>query len=292
MLTYSESCESANSLSQYIYHYIDVEKLILDNIGKRIKKLTTEKTAIKSTNANEDGQQSRDISISNASIKSNASDDLKTKMLLYANIVTNNWVLGLITKEIDKHAVDADKTVFIVNLIPNRINMFRNCLYLKQAPSFVNFHFNYIAINLIKSNSKRKDLDQLSNSGYDDVNNNFINYFRLINKLIEVKVEPNLTKLKIRITKSKNAFKIVSNDDLLSFIHSPKKDGMEIDISEFNCDQDFQTSLIFVIKNEIDIDENQVLVFDENEFKVENVKKFSQVYNKERSSLKCDLKKS
>lgn len=289
LLQQCDSGENAGSLSRYVYHYIDAEKLILDNIGKRIKKLTTEKkTAINSANANEDGRESKAISVSETNIKSNASDDLKTKMLLYANIVTNNWVLGLISKEIDKHAIEAKK-VFIVNLIPNRINMFRNCLYLKQAPSFVNFHFNYIAINLIKSNSKRKDIDQLAhNSGYDDVNSNFINYFRLINKLIEIKVERTRTKLKIKITKSKNSMKIVSREDLLSLIHTPKKDGMEIDISEFNCSQTFQTSIIFVIKGEIDIDDNHVLVFDENDTKVEKVKNFVQIYIKERDSLRCD----
>jgi hypothetical protein len=283
LLQQCDSCENAGSMSRYVYHYIDAEKLILDNIGKRIKKLTTERTS--SANANEDGRESKAISISETSIKSNASDDLKTKMLLYANIVTNNWVLGLISKEIDKHAIDAKK-VFIVNLIPNRINMFRNCLYLKQAPSFVNFHFNYIAINLIKSNSKRKDIDQLgNNSEYDEVNSNFINYFRLVNKLIEIKVERTRNKIKIKITKSKNAIKIVSHEDLLSFIHTPKKDGMEIDVSEFNCSQTFQTSILFVIKNEIDIDDNYVLVYEENDTNVEKVKNFVQILTKERDSL-------
>ena len=233
---------------------------------------------------------------SDLSIKSSSSDDLKTKLLLYANIVTNSWVLSLISREIERHSSESREKVFIVNLIPNRINLFRNCLYLRQAPSFVNFHFNYIAINLIKNSSKRKDLDQLaSNSGYDEVNSNFINYFRLINKLIEVKAEDNPIKIRIKLTKnSKNSIKISSNEDLLSFIYTPKKDGMEIDINGFELTEtsDFQNGLMFVIKNEIEIEENQFLVFDDNDFKPTNVTKFTKIYFKLKESAKCDRRES
>lgn len=274
-----------------------MEKLIVENIGKRIKKLTTEKltteTPQKSSASSQsrNGSRSREMTPSDASIKTDSSEDLKTKMLVYANVVSNSWVLGLISKEIDKHSIHAlREPVFLVNLIPNRINVFRNCLYLKQAPSFINFHYNYIALNLIKSNSRRKDLDQLaSNSCYDEVISNFINYFRLINKLVEIKVDYNYAKIKIKITEknNKNAIQIASHQDIISFIYCPKKDGMEIDISQFqNDDEQFQNSLLFVIKNEIDIDNSNVLVFDEDEVKFNSVRKFVQVYMKKVEMLK------
>ena len=294
-----QHCQKSTGSSEnnVVYHYIDVEKLIVDHIGKRIKKLTSEKSTISSANNNEEnnGQNGQnDGCLSDSNIKSTSADDLKTKMLLYANVVTNNWVLSLITKEIDKQSVD-NKTekVFIVNLIPNRINLFRNCLYLRQAPSFVNFHFNYIAINLIKNNSKRKDLDQLaSNSGYDEVNSNFINYFRLINKLIEVKVEDNPIKIRIKLTKnSKNSIKISTKEELLSFILCPKKHGMEIDISLLDLteiEDCHNGGLMFVIKNEVEIEENQVFVFDDNEYKPSDIRKFTQIYFKLKESLKYE----
>ncbi|CAG2170922.1 unnamed protein product [Oppiella nova] len=238
LLQLNETIADSDAGETYTYHYIDVEKLILDNIAKRIKKLTSEKTTMLSnpvTNVDEFGQNGHELCLSEATIclNTSSSDDLKTKLLLYANIITTNWVLSLITKEIDKLSVDSKERVFIINLIPNRINMFRNCLFLKQVPSFVNFHFNYIAINLIKNTSKRKDLDQMTNNcGYDEVNN------------------------------------------LLSFIYSPKKDGMEIDINGLNLNKSnkLQNGLMFMISNEIEIDENLVFVFDENNFSVETSK--------------------
>ena len=301
-----QQCQtSAGAEPTVCYHYIDVEKLIVDNISKRIKKLTSDKPNITITSSNDEHslEPSEERYLSDVSIKSGSIDDLKTKLLLYANVVTNNWVLSLITKEIDKNSIDHKERLFIVNLIPNRINLFRNCLYLRQAPSFVNFHFNYVAINLVKSNSKRKDLDQLAaNSGYDEVNGNFINYFRLINKLIEVKAEENPVKIRIKLTKnSKNAIKISTKEDLLSFIYTPKRDGMEIDITSFdlNCSifseptsKTSQNGLLFMIKNEIEVEDNQVIFFDDNDYKTSVVKQFAIAYFSAKTELGCDRRDS
>lgn len=267
--------------------------------------MTSDKPTISITNNNEEQplEASEERCLSELSVKSGSIDDLKTKLLLYANVVTNNWVLSLISKEIDKHSADHKERIFIVNLIPNRINLFRNCLYLRQAPSFVNFHFNYVAINLVKGNSKRKDLDQLAgNSGYDEVNSNFINYFRLINKLIDVKSEETPVRVRIKLTKNnKNAIKILTKEDLLSFIYTPKKDGIEIDINGFDANgsdvpnsksKSSQNSLIFMIKNEIEIEDNQVFVFDDNDYKVSVVKQFAIAYFNAKTDLKIGRKES
>lgn len=180
---------------KYSYYYIDVEKLIVDNLAKRIKKLCTN-TQSGGTGHFIDNYvntsdhhllsvaDSPDFFLSHSPVqrrrKSSASDELKTQLLLYANIVTNSWVLSLINKEIEENNFGPNERVFIINLIPNRITIFKNCLFLKQAPSFGTFNCNYIAVNLVKHCAKRKDLEIKSDEIYDEINSNFINYFRYV----------------------------------------------------------------------------------------------------------------
>lgn len=307
-----QQCHKANnenSLKTFLYDYIDVERLIIDNLNKRIKRLTSDtRSALKSakgirSSSVETPPSSREVADGSPSLsrldhfgsadaissqQNGSPEDLKAKLLLYANVVTNSWVLGLITKEIEKQPLEEQqKKIYLINLIPNRVNVFRNCLYLKQAPNFVSFHFNYIALNLIKSNAKRKDLDQLaSNSCYDDIYNNFINYFRLINKLVEIKVDHIRPKLKIKVSKNKNAIKIQTNEDMLSFLFTPKKDGIEIDLSEFNVQVSPENSLTFIIKNEIDLNDSEVLVFDGNDKTTYSIiRKFVKLYHKAMLSI-------
>lgn len=304
----SESDDGNTSIHNTIYHYIEAEKLIVDNIAKRIQKLTQERSVLKSgrrsatengtdehgSHGSIDNDDKSKISINNSlvSIKTDTIEDLKTTMLLYANIVTNNWVLGLVMKEIARLTKinDGKENMFLINLIPNRINVFRNCLYLKQAPNFLNFTYNYIAINLVKNISKKRDIDQLTgtNSNYDEVNYNFTNYFRIINKLIEIKVDPNKIRIYIKVIKDKNSFQINSISDLISFIKSPKKDGIQIDISELEIDDDFNNSLLFIIKNEIQLDEGEILVFNPNDISFDKIRKFALLYLKTKSNLQCD----
>lgn len=180
---------------RYSYHYIDVEKLIVDNLDKRIKKLCTNTQTgtghfidnyVNTNNHHLLSVDSPDFfhSPNRSPVqkrrKSSASDELKTQLLLYANIVTNSWIISLINKEIEENNFGPNERVFIVNLIPNRITLFKNCLFLKQVPSFASFNCNYIAVNLVKHCAKRKDLEIKSDELFDEINSNFINYFRYV----------------------------------------------------------------------------------------------------------------
>lgn len=305
------------NILKYSYYYIDVEKLIVDNLDKRIKKL-----------ALNNGQDNRPVQIDHSALvnnhksssnslidspdmfvqkkskrrKSSSAEELTTQLLLYANIVTNSWVLSLIKKDIEENNFGPYEKIFIVNLIPNRITIFRNCLYLKQSPSFVNFNFNYIAINLVRHAAKRKDLEIKHDEQLDEITNNFINYFRydllfsltqrlslysfrLINKVIDVCVEVERAKIRLKLSTSKNAFRIATLDDVTSFIYMPKKDGIEVNISDFNFDQYERVldickriKLIFVVKNEIELDESTLLLVDGDDTDLVHVRKFIQLY--------------
>lgn len=195
------------NVTKYAYHYIDVEKLVCANLEKRIHKLSTNMQmntigqftptpdlydrshSISSNNNNNttkiivDSPEPPFVKNSKNSSKSrrrsSTTEELKTQLLLYANIVTNSWILMLIKKEIEENNFGPYEKIFVINLIPNRISLFKNCLYLKQSPSFVNFNFNYLAINLVRNDHvKKKDYDIKSDEVFDDITSNFINYFR------------------------------------------------------------------------------------------------------------------
>ena len=176
---------------KYSYHYIDVEKLIIDNLDKRITKLCSNSqlnsTHLRINNYVEQEKMHNDDILESPEFmhgrrsrrrKSSQVEELKTRLLLYSNIITNSWVLSLIKKEIEDNNVGPNEKIFIINLIPNRLTIFKNCLYLRQSPSFANFNFNYLAVNLVKHVGKRKDLDIKSDELFDEINNNFISYFR------------------------------------------------------------------------------------------------------------------
>ena len=167
---------------KFSYHYIDVEKLIVDNLDTRIKKLcTTTNAQLVPVNLELPYSDSPDFMIKSPKRRrDDISEDLKSQLVLYANIITNSWILSLIKQEIEDNNFGTNEKIFIINLIPNRVTLFKNCLFLKQTPSFANFNFNYIAVNLVKHVSKRKDLEIKMDLFYDDINNNFINYFRYV----------------------------------------------------------------------------------------------------------------
>lgn len=328
-----EKDDIALSGTKFSYSYIDVEKLIMDNLDKRIKKLTANMQHV--TDGYNNGNSllqpeniiikgnidtSPLISIDSPDLfmtqnskrrKSSVNEELKTQLLLYSNIVTNSWVLGLIKKEIDENNGGPYEKIFIINIVPNRITLFKNCLFLRQSPSFANFNFNYIAINLVKNASKRKDLEIKTDEHFDEINNNFINYFRLvpklnrlfhevdilfrcrvINKVIDIRVENVHLKYNFRLTASKNAIKIENKDDLISFIYMPKKDLLELNIFSFKFD-DFvkvlsycnKSTLIFVIDKQVELDDNVTLKLEEKNIDLIHVRKFIQLYRLIRYSL-------
>lgn len=93
---------------------------------------------------------------------------------------------------LDSPTSDEPETIFLVNLLPNRINLFKKCLYLNQTPNLNHAQFDYFAINLTRIESeKKKDLDVVSTgtSFLDETNNTFVKYFRSLGKLVEFRIK-------------------------------------------------------------------------------------------------------
>jgi hypothetical protein len=194
---------------------------------------------------------------------------LKENLLNYANCVTNNWVLGLIQREIDarnrtlsssfeKRCPDSartsqsrsnrcraqckrpdcprmhlPKTVYIVNLVPNQINVFRHCLFLKQMPNMSAFRVNYIAVNLMRNDFRKKDLDMIANhSLYDEINFAYIAHFRQLNRLVDIRIETFMQKVRVRLIRSKNALKMRNEQDVRQLL-GPLEPNLDVDISQF-----------------------------------------------------------
>ncbi|KAF7492739.1 hypothetical protein SSS_02885 [Sarcoptes scabiei] len=260
---------------RFSYYYVDVEKLIIKHLSDRIKKLAGNRQMVPSnespTNYKNDYSIGNDLNeeLLNETFRmkrrrpSQLDIDLKNQLTDYANIVTNSWILNLVKDEIKSNINGPFEKIFIINIIPNRITIFKNCLFLKQTPSFINFDFNYVAIKLVKQHSKRKDLEIKSDDYYDEINNNFVNYFRLINKLFEIQVKSSEDKIRLKLSTTKNAIRIANKDDLISFIWMPKKDQLELNIQDFRLNDfdeilgQYQTaSLLFIINNEIDLEDN------------------------------------
>lgn len=154
-------------------------------------------------------------------------EKIKPYLTEFANVVTFNWILKLIESEIKRRSKqnqiqnhfssstsshhsasnrlrrfsfhhfgsstsDEPETIFLVNLLPNRINLFKKCLYLNQTPNLNHAQFDYFAINLTRIESeKKKDLDVVSTgtSFLDETNNIFVKYFRSLGKLVEFRIK-------------------------------------------------------------------------------------------------------
>lgn len=234
----------SNCESDVLYHYIDVETLVLENIDDRIREMTEELGLDEEGEEEFQPKKKRNHSKSKNSTKKNSStaagknssnqvqnhvinrkqsesegddedengsgsesptlSEMRGVMIEFSNAVTTNWVFKLISEEIrrQEEARPEDKEIiYVIDLVPNRMNMFKNCLYLKQNLIITNFHCNYIAIHLVKANFRRKDLDQsTAPSTFDEVNANFINYFRSMNKLIEIKLDTYRAKTVLQVS--------------------------------------------------------------------------------------------
>lgn len=123
---------------------------------------------------------------------------------------------------------------------------------------------------------------------------NFEFFSRLINKLFEIQVKNIGEKIRFKLTTGKNAIRIFTKDDLISFIQMPKKDLLELDISEFRFDDYNEilercrtTSLLFIINNEIDLDD-YIKLYLTNEKQYDHVflRKFIQCYRLTSYSLR------
>lgn len=217
---------------------------------------------------------------------------LKENLVSYANCVTNNWVFGLIQREIETRnrtlwstfeqrcfestlgeeransirpkslvrcrmncrrsacqRMHLPETVYIVNLVPNQINVFRHCLFLKQMPNLHAFRVNFIGVNLIRNDFRKKDLDMIANhSLYDEVNYAYIAHFRQLNRLVDIRIEQFMQKVRVRLIRSKAAIQIREPNDLRSLL-GPLEATVEIDISQLAMPSPSITKSKLILEN-------------------------------------------
>lgn len=225
-------------------YYIDIEWLICKNIKNRIKELLRENqypgcspSPSESWGDTELNCIPVDISRSDLTINLDADappdeianlSNVKEYLSEFANFITSYWIQSLITNEISNLTVNlTDNNIFLINLIPNRINSFKRCLYLNQTPNFYNTSFEFYAINLIDEETPKKDLDVLDASSlHNEANCMFIKYFRSIDKLSHVRTHSLNTlecnKLQIRLVSSTDSCNdtrsIIDYNQLLSIV--------------------------------------------------------------------------
>lgn len=225
-------------------------------------------------------------------------DEVKPYLIEFANVVSCNWVLSLVEAEIALRAEASDhELIFLVNLLPNRINLFKNCLYLKQTPNLSSCNLNYFAVNLVKNDCTKKDMDVVGNtSSFDEINLNFLNYFRNVNKLIEIKIQPNRSKqLTIKLTRSKNAKKVCTADELLEVLRNQKSETLELDIREYATPGKLVRghNLLFFVNNQIDINEGEVvLLVDPAEKNLDAIRHFARSVLKAKKACEPEEVKS
>ena len=201
------------------------------------------------------------------------------------NRLANSTVSNL-TKEYD---YILPETIYIINIVPNQINIFRHCLFLQQTPNLANFHINYIAINLISGDLRKKDLDSIiSHSIQDELNFNYMNYFRSMHRLTDVQIRQLKQKIRIRITKGKQAIKMNSESDVQILFGALDSD-QEIDLSNFKVQHDKKRSikksfdetekgnLLFLLDDIVDIGD-LLFIIEDRSLEMSKLRKFIQVY--------------
>lgn len=196
------------------------------------------------------------------------------------------------------------EVIYIVNLVPNQINIFRHCLYLQQTPNLSNFKVNFIAINLISGDLidlKKKDLDHvMGNSINDELNFNYMNYFRSINRLTDVQIRRLKQKIRIRVTKNKQAIKMNTESDV-QILFGALENNQEIDLSNFKQDRrsskdrivcnndltkkyDEKGNLLFLLDDIVDIGD-LLLCIEDRSLEMSKLRKFIQTYLKQKEKI-------
>lgn len=191
------------------------------------------------------------------------------------------------------------ETIYIINLVPNQINIFHSCLFLQQSPNLGSFSVNFIAINLIRGDLRKKDLDSviISHSLQDELNFNYMNYFRSINRLTEVELNQKKQKIRIRVTRNKQAIKMCTETDV-QVLFGALENNQEIDLSEFGqkrerkgsttkkaaFDETERGNLLFLLDDVVDIGD-LLLCIEDRSLEMSKLRKFIQAYLRQKDKL-------
>lgn len=124
---------------------------------------------------------------------------LQLKLLKYFNSVTSKWLLGLIQMEVEKlearvrakyqannWCMNSDKNshnptpnrVYLINLVPNQLSLFKSCLYLQQELLIKEFKYPFWAIrferrtNIKLLTKERANVNKLNANGNSNTTSN------------------------------------------------------------------------------------------------------------------------
>jgi len=259
--------------------YIDIDRLIASNIKQRIMDLVREGNHFIFDEVTEDEHAavstlcpdttSETESVEQADFRP---ESVKSFLLEFSNVVTSTWVFRLIDDEMRRQSssLPDKRFLFLVNLIPNRINLFKRCLFLNQTPNLYQFPFDFAALNLIRGNCQWKDLDLSECSFSDEVNIMFVKYFRSINKLVDIVSHNGQSEKNLKVKASNNqldpSYKRVScQADIIRVLRGHKfSHTLCLNVSDLPAADSLQNpALIFIVENKIDVDANTILEVDD-----------------------------
>jgi hypothetical protein len=202
-------------------------------------------------------------------------ESVKSFLQEFSNVVTSTWVFRLIDDEMRRQSnrFPGKRSIFLVNLIPNRINLFKRCLFLNQTPNSYDFPFDFIALNLVRGGCQRKDLESLTgeSSFSDEAHSMLVKYFRTIGKLVEVVPNTETSdeqQLRVRITDRQqdvNYKRVCSQSEVTQLLRRHNfSQTMSINIHDLPVPETLDASaLIFILDNKIEIDDSTCLELDE-----------------------------
>lgn len=196
-------------------------------------------------------------------------ENMKTVLQEFANVITSTWVFRLIQDEMQSRTSSCQnqRTIFLVNLIPNRISLFKRCLFLNQSPNLYQLSFDFIALNICDTKVGPNDSElELETSFSDSVNQMFVTYFRSVHKLFDIiwqqGVESRILRVRVFGANSNRGLRVKSRSELADLLCSHDvRSTLCVNVADIP-DQPSARCIAFLVGNTIQIDKNTVLELD------------------------------
>lgn len=254
--------------------FIEVESLVAANMKQRIMDLVREGNRFCSTiDSTEDLEgvdaMSETESSSHLDVKL---ESMKNLLQEFSNVITSTWIFKLIHEEMTRlSACSANpKSIFIVNLVPNRITLFKRSLFLNQSPNMYQLPFDFIALNVCNTQTMSNDsIPETDVSFSDNVNQMFIKYFRSINKLVDVVWQPDNTARVTRIRaycdneKTSRGQKVRNQSEITRLLSSENTSRtLMLNITDLPSPPHTCPGIAFIVDNVLQVDENTEVELD------------------------------
>ena len=248
--------------------YIDIERLITANLAQRVSDVVTGDLPVRTIEdfcmsgevAAADDDTSETESMAQADVRI---ESVRNLLCEFSNVVTGTWVFRLIDDEMRRQsACSLRRIIFLVVLVPNRVNLFKRSLFLNQAPNRYQIPFDFIALHLTSGACQSKDLDLTSASAFSsETSMMFVRYFRSINKLLEVNGQREKApskRLRLRATCSQQdstSKRIKTQADLTRVLASHDfAHTLHVNLINVPSVESRETFLIFMLDNRIEVD--------------------------------------